>query len=160
MLINKIKKFRPLYYMDYDKQKVKEFLNKEYGWQWYGGHHMENRTAYFVNNYYLPKKFNIDLRYSEFSALVRSGHMNREEALVKIMEDKPFDPDILEEIKSRVGFTDEEFNKIMKAKPLHYTHYKTYKETFERLRPFFYLLYKTGYVTKSFYTKYCVIKNA
>jgi N-acetyl sugar amidotransferase len=159
MLVNKIKKFRPLYYMDYDKTAVKEFLAKEYGWQWYGGHHMENRSAYFVNNYYLPKKFNIDLRYSEFSALVRAGQMKRDEALEKIKEPKPFDTDILEEIKKRVGFTDNDFENIMNAKPLHYTNYKTYKETFEKLRPFFYLLYKTGYVTKSFYTKYCVLKN-
>lgn len=155
MLINRIKKMRPLYYIDYDKQKTKEFLAKEYGWQWYGGHHMENRTAYFVNNYYLPEKFNIDLRYSEFSALVRAGQMMRGEALVKIKEKKPFDMDILEEIKKRVGFTDIEFEDIMKAKPLHFTNYKTYKKTFEKLRPFFFLLYKTGYVTKSFYIKYC-----
>ncbi len=159
MLVNKIKKFRPLYYMDYDKQKTKEFLAKEYGWQWYGGHHMENRSAYFVNNYYLPRKFNIDLRCSEFSALVRSGQMKREEALVKIEEEKPFDTDILDEIKKRVGFSDSDFDAIMNAKPLHYTHYKTYKKTFEKLRPFFYSLYKTGYVTKSFYTKYCVLKE-
>lgn len=158
MVIDKIKKFRPLYYMDYDKQKTKEFLAKEYGWQWYGGHHMENRSAYFVNNYYLPRKFKIDLRYSEFSALVRSQQLSREEALVKIKEPKPFDPDILEEIKKRTGISDAEFEAIMNAKPLHFTNYKTYKKTFEKLRLFFYFLYKTGYVTKSFYTKYCVLK--
>jgi N-acetyl sugar amidotransferase len=158
MVIDKIKKFRPLYYMDYDKQQTKEFLAKAYGWQWYGGHHMENRSAYFVNNYYLPKKFKIDLRYSEFSALVRSQQLSREEALVKIKEPKPFDPDILEEIKKRTGLTDQDFDDIMNAKPLHFTNYKTYKKTFEKLRLFFYFLYKTGYVTKSFYTKYCVLK--
>ncbi len=159
MLINKIKKFRPLYYIDYDKQKTKEFLIKEYGWQWYGGHHMENRTAYFVNNYYLPQKYKIDLRNCEFSALVRSNQMTRGEALVKIKEQKPFDTDILEEIKRRIGFTDSEWNEIMNAKLLYYTDYKTYKGTFEKLRIFFLLLYKSGYVTKSFYTKYCVLKE-
>jgi len=159
MLINKIKKFRPLYYLDYDKQAAKEFLSKEYGWQWYGGHHMENRSAYFVNNYYLPKKFNIDLRYSEFSALIRAGQLTKTDALVKIKEPKPFDDEILEEILKRVGFSEKEFNEIMQAKPLHYTHYTTYKKTFEKLRPFFYLLYKKGYVTKSFYYKYCIIKE-
>lgn len=158
MIVHKIKKFRPLYYLDYNKQQTKEFLAKEYGWQWYGGHHMENRSAYFANNYYLPKKFKIDLRYSEFSALVRSGQMTREEALKSIQEPKPFDMDILEEIKKRTGITDEEFNVIMNAPPLHFTNYKTYKKTFEKLRLFFYLLYQTGYVTKSFYTKYCVLK--
>ena len=78
---DKIKKFRPLYYLDYNKEKAKKMLTKEYGWQWYGGHHMENRTAYFSNNYYIIKKFGIDLRYSEFSALVRAGMMTRQEAL-------------------------------------------------------------------------------
>jgi hypothetical protein len=158
MVIDKIKKFRPLYYLDYNKQLTKDFLAKEYGWQWYGGHHMENRSAYFANNYYLPKKFNIDLRYSEFSALIRSGQMLKSDALVHIKEPKPFDDDILEEIKKRTGISDDDFKAIMEAPPLHFTHYKTYKKTFERLRPFFYLLYQTGYVTKSFYTKYCVLK--
>lgn len=160
ILICRIKKFRPLYYLDYNKQKTKEFLAAEYGWQWYGGHHMENRTAFFVNNYYLPEKFNIDLRYTEFSALIRSGQMPREKALKDIKEPKPFNEDILEEIKKRVGFSEEDFTKIMSQKPMHYTGYKTYKKTFEKLRPFFFLLYKSGYVTKSFYEKYCVLKTS
>lgn len=159
MVIKGIKKFRPLYYLDYDKNATKEFLKKEYNWQWYGGHHMENRTAYFVNNYYLPKKFNIDLRYSEFSALIRSNQLSREQALIDIQKEKPFDYDILEEIKDRVGFSDQEWNNIMAEQPKHFTHYTTYKRTFERLRPFFYLLYKKGYVTKSFYHKFCVLKQ-
>jgi len=159
MLVNRIKKFRPLYYWDYDKQATKEFLAKEYGWQWYGGHHMENRTAYFSNNYFLPKKFKIDLRYTEYSGLIRSGQLKREDALVNIKIEKPFDTDILEEILKRVGFSGQEWEQIMNDKPLHFTHFKTYKKKFERLRPFFYLLYKAGYVTKSFYTKYCVLKE-
>ncbi|MBT1700917.1 N-acetyl sugar amidotransferase [Fulvivirgaceae bacterium PWU4] len=160
IVVNKIKKFRPLYYYDYVKENAKKFLSSEYGWQWYGGHHMENRTAYFANNYYLPRKFGIDLRYSEFSALIRSGQLTREEALVKIKEQKPFDQDILDEIKRRVGFTDDEFERIMKATPRHFTDYTTYKQTFERMAPLFYLLYKSGYVTKSFYVKYCLTKDS
>lgn len=159
MVIKKIKKFRPLYYLDYNKEKTKQFLASEYGWQWYGGHHMENRSAYFANNYYLPKKFGIDLRYSEFSALVRSQQMTRMDALQKIKEPKPFDEDILVEIKKRVGISDAEWEAIMREKPKHFTDYTTYKKTFERLRPFFYILYKRGYVTKSFYLKYCVLKQ-
>ncbi len=159
MVIKKIKKFRPLYYLDYNKQSTKTFLQNEFGWQWYGGHHMENRSAYFVNNYYLPKKFNIDLRYSEYSALIRSQQITRDQALEQIKLPKPFDPDILEEIKSRVGFSDTEWENIMHSKPLHFTDYKTYKRQFELLRPFFYILYKRGYVTKSFYYKFCVLKQ-
>lgn len=159
IIINKIKKFRPLYYCDYNKEETKKFLAEKFGWQWYGGHHMENRTAYFTNNYYLPKKFGIDLRYSEFSALIRSGQLTREKALEEIKKEKPFDKDILEEIKRRIGFTDQEFEQVMQKPPKHYTDYKTYKRTFERMAPFFYLLYKSGYVTKSFYVKYCLTRD-
>jgi N-acetyl sugar amidotransferase len=159
MLVDRIKKFRPLYYVDYDKSAVKSFLTKEYGWQWYGGHHMENRTACFVNNYYLPRKFGIDLRYSEYSALVRSGQMRREEALAQIQEEKPFDPGILDEIRRRVGYSENEWLEVMDRSPSHYTDHPTYKQTFERTRPFFYLLYRSGFVTKSFYHKYCVLRE-
>ena len=156
---DKIKKFRPLYYLDYNKEEVKKMLVKKYGWQWYGGHHMENRTSYFANNYYLPKKFGIDLRYSEFSALVRANLMIRATALEKIKEEKPFDPDILEEIKKRCKISDKEWIEIMNAKPSHYTVHETYKKTFEEKKDFFYDLYKKGFVTKSFYYKFCVLND-
>jgi N-acetyl sugar amidotransferase len=154
-----IKKFRPLYYLDYNKEDEKKMLEKVYGWQWYGGHHMENRTAYFANNYYLPKKFGIDLRFPEFSALVRAGMMTRAEALEKIKEEKPFEKDILEEIKKRTNTSDIEWGEIMAAPPSHYTEHETYKKTFEEKKDFFYDLYKRGYVTKSFYYKFCVLKD-
>ncbi len=159
MVVNKIKKFRPLYYLDYNKEEVKKFLTTNYQWQWYGGHHMENRTAYFINNYYLPVKFNIDLRWCEYSALVRSGQLLREEALQKIKEPKPFEENLLEEIKTRLNFSDKEWEGIMNLPPKHYTDYPTYKKTFERMRPFFFMLLKSGYVTRSFYDKFCVLKE-
>lgn len=154
MLVDGIKKLRPLYYLDYEKAEVKNFLSQEYGWQWYGGHHMENRSAHFVNNYYLPKKFGIDLRYCEFSALVRSGQISRDEALETIHQPKPFDETILEEYKKRLKLSDEEFDRLMCEKPKSFRDYKTYKETFIRMRPVFYLLYKSNFVTKSFYDKF------
>ena len=156
MLWNKIKKLRPLYYIDYNKENTKKFLQDQYGWKWYGGHHMENRTAYFCNNYYLPRKFNIDLRWCEYSAHIRSGQMTREKALDEIKELKPFDDSILEEIYTRLNLTTEQFDEIIKLPKKSYRDYKTYKETFIRLRPLFWILYKSGYVTRSFYEKFTV----
>lgn len=159
MLVSRIRKFRPLYFLDYDKEATKRFLADRYGWQWYGGHHMENRTAYFANNYYLPRKFGIDLRYAELSALVRSGQITRAEAAEQISKQKPFDDSILAEIKQRLGLSDVEWRRIMGAPLSHYTQHRTYKQTFERLRPLFFSLYKLGFVTRSFYEKYCVHKD-
>ena len=155
MVVDRIRKFRPLYYLDYNKEQTKEFLAATYGWQWYGGHHMENRTSYFANNYYLPRKFGIDLRYSEYSALIRSGQLSRDAAVERMAEAKPFDEGILSEIKRRVGFSDAEWELIMSAAPSHYTQHPTYKRRFEQMRPFFFALYKAGYVTRSFYYKFC-----
>jgi N-acetyl sugar amidotransferase len=156
MVVNKIRKVRPLYFIDYDKEQTKDFLAKEYGWQWYGGHHMENRTAYLCNNYYLPVKFDIDLRWCEFSAHVRSGSMTRDEAMKEISEPKPFDKTILEELFTRLDINEVAFDKIMELPKKSYRDYKTYKETFIRMRPFFWMLYKSGYVTRSFYDKFTV----
>jgi N-acetyl sugar amidotransferase len=153
-IFNNVKKIRPLYYMDYDKEKTKQFLMTELGWKWYGGHHMENRTSYFTNNYYLPTKFKIDLRYSEFSALVRTGQMSRDEALLRIKESKPIDKGLIDEVKKRLGFSDAEFQAIMEMPRKYYTDYRTYKQTFESLKPLFWMMYKANLVTKSFYMKY------
>lgn len=153
-VLDRIKKIRPLYYVDYRKSSAKEILSRDYGWKWYGGHHMENRTAYFTNNYYLPKKFGIDLRFCEFSALVRSGQISREQAIKDIQEPKTFDESILEEVKKRLGFSDEEFEKIMSLAKKTYRDYKTYKETFEKMKPLFWLMYRLDLVPKSFYVKY------
>jgi len=152
--VDRIRKIRPLYYVDYRKEDTKTFLSENYGWQWYGGHHMENRTAYFTNNYYLPRKFGIDLRYSELSALVRSGQLSRDVALERIATEKPFDASILEEVKKRLGFSDREFDAVMAAPKKTYRDYRTYKELFETLRPLFWAMYKLDLVPKSFYMKY------
>ena len=58
-------------------------------------------------------------------------------------------------MKKRMGFSDEEYEKIMKAKPKYWYEYPTYKKRFERLRPLFAILYKSNLVPKSFYMKYC-----
>ena len=154
LIIKRIKRVRPLYYIDYQKEETKKFLKKEFGWEWYGGHHMENKFTCFNGNYYLPIKYNVDLRFVEFSALIRSGQMTREEALRKIQEPPPFDYDIIQEVKKRLGFTDEEFDEIMSLPQKTYRDYKTYKQTFERFRWFFWLMYKFDLVPKSFYMKY------
>lgn len=152
--VDGIKKIRPLYFVDYRKEETKALLAEKYGWQWYGGHHMENRTAYFTNNYYLPRKFEIDLRYSELSALVRSGQLARQEALERVQTDKPFDVSILEEVQKRLGFTGTEFQAVMAAPRKTFRDYRTYKQVFENLRPLFWVMYRLDLVPKSFFMKY------
>ena len=149
-----IKRIRPLYYMDYDKAEAKRFLAAELNWTWYGGHHLENRFTAFFHTYWLPMRYGIDARLLGHSALVRSGQMDRDAALAELSTPHEHDPEILGLVKNRLGFSDEEFAAVMRAPLKHYSDYATYKKTFERLRPFFWLLYKLDRVPKSFYMKF------
>ena len=80
-VFKRIKKIRPLWYIQYSKEDAKKFLEKEFGWEYYGGHHLENRMTAFNHSYYFPKKFNIDYRNNTLSASCRSKQITREKAL-------------------------------------------------------------------------------
>lgn len=156
MLFGSIKKVRPLYFMDYDKEAAKKLLAEKYGWQWYGGHHLENRFTAFYHSHFLPTRWGIDFRIAGYSAYCRNGWMTREEAL-RLMDEPPhIEAGLVDFVKKRLGFSDEEFERLMTMPKKNYTDYVTYKKTFERMRPFFWLMYKMDLIPKSFYMKYTV----
>ncbi len=153
-IITGLKKIRPLYYVDYVKKDAMAFLTRELGWEWYGGHHLENRFTAFWHTYFMPKRYGIDTRLLGYAAMVRSGQMTREQGLDLIAQPQPYDPELIEMVKKRLGFTDDEFEAIMNLPRRTYRDFKTYKPVFERLRPLFWLLYKLNRVPKSFYIKF------
>ena len=63
---------RPLWYIKYSKADARDELQRRTGWQYYGGHHLENRIAVFGHTVYLPQKFQIDYRFLALAASVRS----------------------------------------------------------------------------------------
>lgn len=154
LLVYRIKKIRPLWYIKYTKEEAREFLEKEFDWKYYGGHHLENRLSAFHHSYWNPKKFALDQRNNSLSAAVRSSVMTREEALEEYATEPYLEPELLEYFKKRLDLSDEEFEKVIKGPNQSYKDFRTYKKTFERLRPLFYLLYKASLVPKSFYIKY------
>lgn len=147
-------KLRPLYYTNYVKKDAMEVLTRELGWEWYGGHHLENRFTAFFHSYYLPQRYGIDTRFLGHAALVRSGQMTRQQALDLLAQPQEYDPELLEMVKKRLGFTDAEFDEIMHLPHRTYRDFPSYKKTFERMRPLFWMLYKLNRVPKSFYMKY------
>lgn len=153
-LVGGLKKIRPLYWLDYQKEEVKRMLQREYGWKWYGGHHLENRFTAFFHSYFLPQRFQADGRMLGYAALVRSGQLDRDEALRLLATPQTCDPEILEIVKKRLGFSEQEFSRLMALKKHSYREYKTYKKWFERTRWFWWMMYKLERVPKSFYVKY------
>ncbi len=154
ILLYRIKKVRPLWYIGYSKEEARAMLEAEYGWQYYGGHHLENRMTAFNHSVYFPQKFNVDQRNNSLSALVRSGTMPQEEALAVYRRPPVVEPELVAYFKKRLGISDELYEKTMAGERKCFRDYPTYKKRFELLRPFFFILAKANLVPMSFYIKY------
>lgn len=154
-IIYKQQFIRPLWYLDYSKHKAREQLIKETGWEYYGGHHLENRATSFLHTIYNPQKFGIDNRNWSLSAEVRSGILDREKALEIYNTPIEVEQELVDYVKKRLNFSDEEYNAIMKGPKRTFRDFKTYKKRFERLRPLFKILANANLVPMSFYLKYC-----
>lgn len=159
MILDRIKKIRPLWSLSYHKEDIKLFLAKELGWKNYGGHHLENRITTFYHTYFMPRRFQVDERLVEYSALIRSGQMEREEGLQKLYDPPDFDPELIVMVKKRLGFSDDEFEHYMTMPKHTFREFRTYKSTFERMRPFFWLMAKMDLIPMSFYIKYTSKNN-
>jgi N-acetyl sugar amidotransferase len=154
-LAARIRKIRPFWYMDYNKEDARALLEREYGWEYYGGHHLENRMTAFFHSIYAPEKFNSDFRNNTLAALVRNGKMSREEAWREYNTPPHVEEDLLTYFQKRLGLSDNEYKSIMAEPPRSWWEFPTYKKRFERFRPLFKILAKANLVPMSFYLKYC-----
>jgi len=152
---NNVKRIRPLWYLPYDKNVARKLLSERYGWVWYGGHHLENRFTAFYHSYFLPRRAGVDARLLGHAALVRSHQLDRALALEELRNQPECPEEIVAMVKKRLGFSDQEFNHVMHQPLATWRDFETYKPTFERLRPFFWLLMKLNRVPESFYMKFC-----
>jgi hypothetical protein len=151
----RIRKIRPFWYMTYSKEAARALLEREYGWEYYGGHHLENRMTAFLHSVYAPQKFNSDFRNNTLSALARQGALSREEAWRRYSEPPFVEEELVAYFQKRLGISENEYKSIMAAPPRWWHEFPTYKRRFERFRPLFKLLADANLVTRSFYLKYC-----
>jgi len=151
-----IKRIRPLWWIDHSKEHTKAQLASAFGWKWYGGHHQESEITAFFINYLLPKRWGIDMRILGWSALIRSGQLEREAALKRMAQPPIVDGKVLDKLMVRLGFTEGEMYRVMALPKRTDRDFRTYRKTFRRLRPLFWLLVKRGTFPHSFYIKYCL----
>lgn len=134
-LIKRIEVVPLLVYVPYDQKDVEEVLKHELGWGYYGGHHHESYYTHFFQSYYLPKKFNIDKRKIEYSALIRSGQMKREKAVAEIAgHPYPYDPELVKYTITKLGLTREEFDRILASPNKTFHDFSTYYPLMRWLR--------------------------
>lgn len=154
--VARIKKIRPFWYIAYSKEEARQFLEKSFGWEYYGGHHLENRMTAFYHSVYLPQKFNTDMRNNTLSALARNEVISRGEALSRYNLPVQVEPDLISYFQKRLNVSEVLYSKKMKEHPRSWYEFPTYKKRFERLKPLFKMLADRELVPMSFYLKYCV----
>jgi hypothetical protein len=154
-IIDRPRFIRPLWYLRYSKEESQELLRSRYRWEYYGGHHLENRMTAFCHGVYLPGKFGADMRNNTLSACVRNGSMDRAAAWAEYNTPPTVEPQLVEYFRKRLGFGEAEYEQIMAMPPRSWHDFPTYKQRFERLRPVFAVLARANLVPMSFYLKYC-----
>lgn len=108
-------------YTDYDHQKIRERLEKEFNYVFYECKHFESIFTRFYQGYILPRKWNIDKRKAHLSCLIMAGFTSREQALEELshppyaidkqLEDKAY-------VTKKWDLTTEEFDAIMNRPPV------------------------------------------
>lgn len=112
----------------YSRNEAIETLKREFDWRYYGGKHYESVFTKFYQAYVLPVKFGIDKRKAHFSDLIHNGELQRYEAL-ELLAQPAYDPNDLQSdrayVLKKLGFSDDEFDQIMKAPPVSHGAFKS-----------------------------------
>jgi hypothetical protein len=146
---------RPYWFLSYSKEEARTFLQQEFGWSYYGGHHLENRITQFLHSVYLPRKYDQDMRNNTIAAQVRQGLISQKEGLDLYEKPPAVEPRLVDYFCRRLGISETTYEESMKGPQRNWQDFPTYKKAFETLRPLFFVLARAQIVTQSFYLKYC-----
>ena len=126
--IKGIQVVKPLNFIPYVRSEAMQLLSERFDWQAYGQKHFESRFTKFYESYWLPKKFGYDTRRVQYSSLILTRQMRREEALEKLSR-PPFDEDSIhhdfEYVATKLGITVEELQGYMNNPNKSYKDYRS-----------------------------------
>ena len=124
----KIKTIRPLDYVPYIKEDAMNLLVQKFGYQEYPQKHFESRFTRFYESYWLPKRFGYDTRKVQYSSLIATNQMTRDEALNKLKE-LPYNEDNIkndfEYVSNKLSISVEQLQKYMDMPRKTYRDYKS-----------------------------------
>jgi N-acetyl sugar amidotransferase len=124
------KRYRPLDYVDYDKEKARRELKAVYGWRDYGSKHSESRFTKFYQDVYLPRKQGFDKRRLHLSSLIVAGQLDRETALEELKL-PPASPRQAERdtrfVAKKLGMAADELKALIDAPLVSHANYSSHK---------------------------------
>jgi len=128
-----VKVIKSLNYMPYIKSDALRLLENEYGWKPYPQKHFESRFTKFYEGYWLPERFGFDTRRVQFSSLILTGQMKREDALEQLKK-TAYNPVTIDDefnfIATKLGITSFELREYFKMPKKFYWDYKNQEKLF------------------------------
>jgi len=125
---------KPLNYMPYRKAEAMAELESIYGWKPYPQKHFESRFTRFFEGYWLPTRFGFDVRRVQYSSLILTGQMTRDEALEKL-KSPALDPQLAAQefdyVATKLGISSGELRGYHSMPKKFYWDYKNRRKTFE-----------------------------
>jgi N-acetyl sugar amidotransferase len=129
-----IKVARPLNMVPYIKAEARQLLMDRFGWQPYPQKHFESRFTKFYESYWLPKRFGYDVRRVQYSSLIVTGQMTREEA-IELLKQLSYDEATIgheiEFVANKLGISVAELNGYMTLPHKTYMDYKNQRQIYE-----------------------------
>lgn len=125
--IKNVNVLRLLNYMPFDVDEGKKILAEEYGWKPYSRKHFESRFTKFFESYWLYERFEYDVRRVQFSSLILSGQMSREDALSELTH-KPYNEETIRDefkyVATKLGITEIKLQEYFDMPKKYYWNYK------------------------------------
>jgi N-acetyl sugar amidotransferase len=127
-LIKGIQVVRPLNYVPFIKKDAIKLLVEKFGWQEYPEKHYESRFTKFYEGYWLPARFGYDTRRVQYSSLILTNQVTRDEALEKLKRpyfDEATVAQEFEYVATKLGISVEELHTYLMAPKKTYLDYKS-----------------------------------
>lgn len=125
---------KPLNQVPFVKAEAVAVLERTYGWKPYPQKHFESRFTRFFEGYWLPTRFGFDVRRVQFSSLILTGQMTREEALARLAE-PPYDPALIEQdfayVADKLGISAEQLRAFHTMPKKFYSDYRHQRPVFD-----------------------------
>ena len=131
--IRKIQVVKPLDNLNYIKEDALKLLAEEYGWTPYPQKHFESRFTKFFEGFWLPERFGFDTRRVQFSSLILTGQLSRQESLEKLKKpayNKETIKDEFNYIAKKIGITSSELKQYLNMPKKFYWDYKNQERIF------------------------------
>jgi hypothetical protein len=158
-VLNGIRVHSPLYNYPYSREESGEIISRELDWVYPGAHYFDD-LYWALITYIHRTKFNINFRLIEYSALVRSGQLDRElqhltEIVATISNRRPENYITL---YKKIGYHARRFDSYMQLPPKNWWDYPNSYRWMKLAQFPIWILTKLGIFTQVVYDKYFTIK--